>query len=94
MNEQDLIAAIEQALVPSVNYTDSDMEGLSIAELADRLDVHPRRLRVVLTRLKEAGRLRVGRGYRESLDGRFLPVPVYNLDVPEVELKEQLEKTR
>ena len=54
-------------------------DGLTVAEMAERLGVPDREVRVLLHRAKEEGRL--SRGWREAegLDGRRYKSPVYTV---------------
>lgn len=54
-------------------------KGLTVRELADEVGMSIQVCRACLRTLKSQGKLQVGTGRRESLDGRMLFVPVYSL---------------
>jgi predicted ArsR family transcriptional regulator len=54
-------------------------QGLTAEEWAQMLGLGVRATRQRLVRLKQSGRLICEVAYREALDGRLRPVPVYHL---------------
>lgn len=57
----------------------ADDEGMDRHEIQDALKMSEGKVGDLLRSLHRQGRLASGRGYRQSIDGRMLPVPVYRL---------------
>jgi len=72
MTEADLLASIEQMLAPAG-------DGMTTAELAERLLTGPGAVRARLHQLNKQGRLVLTRKRITRLDGNQVSVPAYKL---------------
>jgi len=68
-----------EALLAEIMRSGENAQGLTAQEIADLTGQPLHRVRKKLMQLKREGKIKVGRRWRERLDGAVVPVPVYSL---------------
>lgn len=70
-----IIEAMREAMTP----TEGGDAGFTTSELVQRTGLSDRTVLKMLRRLHGEGRLRVGKQYRQSFNGRMMPYTVYRV---------------
>jgi len=71
-DSDSLLSAIDQLLTQT-----PEGEGLTTEEISEQMQLNPTRVRFLLRKIKEAGRLGTSRRFIEQIDGSRRPVPTY-----------------
>ncbi|HJW75898.1 MAG TPA: hypothetical protein VJ787_09545 [Thermoleophilia bacterium] len=72
----------EEWLAELLSETERSDDGLTLAELRERLGYGDQKVRGLLRRAKQRGMLRVGQRFVESLNNSRVAVPVYKITAP------------